>query len=271
MAVSWDFDKLVFESFESIYSFDQSTDELLFAMDEIKTGSLTSASELVFGEGKQGTRLSVFDRNKTSGFTCTNGYVVASALASQYGGSVKNASATDMITVREVEYITVGATSGTVNTTVTLKYDPTDTSPKFIYKANRDMTQGEKYARVASSPDTDDFTISGRVITLPTGTAWTATDVIVVAYDRTVSVGKYIDNLAGKFPKEVKLVINIMASDPCNGGTKYLCQIIADKAKSNSNVNIEIGDNMAEHPLEFEFLANTCGTSKKYFRMALAE
>lgn len=271
MSLTFDFDKLVLESIEQVHAYKQSTGELLFLMDEIKNGTITSGSEIVYAQGKNGVNLAAFDRNKTAGFSCSNGYVVASALAYQYGSAVEKASATNKFTIREVEYITVGAVADTVNTTITLSYTPTATSPKFIYAANSDMSQGTQYARVASSATAEQFTITGSVITLPTGGAWTADSVVIVPYDREVTVGKRIKNEADKFPDEFKLVVDILASDPCAGGSKYLVQLIGEKAKSTASVELAIGDNVAEHALDIQFMSNPCNTDKTYFTVVCAE
>lgn len=98
---SSDFDKMIIESIDEVTAYDRETGELIFTFDQVISGEITSESETVYAEGRQGIQLAAFDRNKTAGFTCENGYVQAGAIATQLGTEVRKATAHD-----KIEYFT---------------------------------------------------------------------------------------------------------------------------------------------------------------------
>lgn len=92
-----DFDKMIIESIDDVSAYNRATGELIFMFDQIISGEITSESETVYAEGRQGIQLAAFDRNKTAGFTCENGYVQAGAVATQLGTEVSKADAQSKI------------------------------------------------------------------------------------------------------------------------------------------------------------------------------
>ena len=93
-------------------------------------------------------------------------------IAAQSGTDVVNASQAAPIKTAFREELTVGETSGTVNTTVTLSRTPVGTSGaevKYIYVMNSDRSLGTRYEEDTTAGATK-FSITGKVITLPTGT-----------------------------------------------------------------------------------------------------
>lgn len=233
-------------------------------MDQIKNGSIENSNDTVYSEGKQGVRLSAIDRNKSEKFSCTNGYVVASVMASQLGTTVDTATTDNKFVVRDVEYLTVGSNA----TEVTLSKTPIADSVKYIYKANKDNTQGEKFG-VGTAASSDKFAISGNKITLPTD-KFTENDVVIVVFDREVTSGKQIINSGDNYTGECYLVIDVLAEDPCSG-VMYLAQHIMPKAKISGNFSISVGDNPAEHPMEAESMLDPCSLNKELSRWVIVE
>ena len=260
-----DFDKLILKSIERVHAYSREDSSLLFLMDQIKNGTIANSNDTVYAEGKQGVRLGAFDRNKAANFTASNGYVIASALATQLGSEVEVAGNDNKFIVHEVEYVKTTQESAT---TVTLKNTPVTGSVKFIYEAQGDLTQGTKYG-VATQASETAFAISGSTITLPTKT-WSVGDTFIVCYEREVTVGKQIINSGDKYSGDVYLVIDMLAEDPCSG-VSYLVQLIMPKAKVSGNFSIDIGDTPAEHPIEAESMLDVCSTEKELYRIVIAE
>lgn len=259
---NFNFDKIIIETIERVHAYSRSDSRLLYMMDEIKNGTFEHSGDTIYAEGNRGVKLSAFDRNKAVKFTCTNGYVVASALASQLGTEVETASDDNKFVVKAVEYLTT-----TDGTTVTLNNTPVTGSVKYIYKANTDNTQGQGYS-VGATSGADAFSITGSKITLPTG-AFNAGDVVIATYDREVSVGKQIDNVADKSVDDVYFVVDMLGHDPCTDET-FLVQAIMPKAHMSGTFSLEIGENPAEHNLEVDSLLDPCSTDKKLYRIVIA-
>lgn len=144
---SADFDKMIIESIDEVMAYDRGNGELKFWFDQIKSGELTSDAEVVYAEGRQGVQLAAFDRNKTAGFTCENGYVLASAIATQLGSDLEVATETDKLTIQVQDFFkqakgatTIKREGGTDEAAKSYALSATaeaDTM-KFVYKIGND-------------------------------------------------------------------------------------------------------------------------------------
>lgn len=197
------FGKLVIERVEDVVAVNPVTDELLFILDEPTQGSLESAMETVWAEGKGGRRLYGIDRNKTARFTATNGYLVVSALQAQVGGSVNWLDSNNTAEVPVIEYCKPDSAGK-----FTLAYTPVAGSLTYVYQALGDMTQSEtKY-------DASQLTINGTTVTLPAAADKTATYIVI--YDRTATAGAVITNESDTYTSTAKVIFTILCHDVCD-------------------------------------------------------
>ena len=145
-------------------------------------------------------------------------------IAAQSGTDVVSAINAAPIKTAFREELTVGKTSGTVNATVTLSRTPVGTSGsevKYIYVMNSDRSLGTRYG-VAAVAAEDKFSISGKVITLPTGTGlFTKDSVIVVYYDSNVEDGASVTNTAAANTDAGLFRLFVIFKDVCNEEIKY--------------------------------------------------
>lgn len=336
---SADFDKMIIESIDEVMAYDRGTGELKFWFDQIKSGELTSDAEVVYAEGRQGVQLAAFDRNKTAGFTCENGYVLASAIATQLGSDVITATDLAKLTIQVQDYFAQAAGTTTIKRT-----DATDTaaeeyplsatpnvgSLKYIYKIGNDNSIVAKYdvgtaSTVSTLPDTESLSLDdvGSYYILATvtgsGDAETTTYALYVVvnegtaeepvlgfdtvdapateadniflvsgddlaaflveaeatnnylaiYDTDVAIGKKIVNRGDKFAGNVKLVINFVAQDPCDGN-KYLMQAIMPNAKVSGSFSLSAGDDPAVQNFEATAMLDVCSIDKELFTIIMA-
>lgn len=266
-----DFDKLIIDSIDLATGFDIATGEVLFMMDEIKDGSIENASETVYLTGKNGARIGALDRNKTAKASFNNGFMVGGAIATQIGTAVTLATAGAKFTVPTFDILTVGDTP----TTVTLTNVPvgaTGAEIKFIYKANKDGTQGEKYA-IAATASATEFSLvpATKIITLPTGSVFDTGDRVIVFYDYEASVGKKYVNSGDKFAATVKLVLDLVLRDVCDNATIYHGKMIFDTAKVDGTFNIGVGDTPEAHAFSAEAISNICSTNKELWTWYIVE
>lgn len=155
-----DFDKMIIESIDEVMAYDRDTGELKFWFDQIKSGELTSDAEVVYAEGRQGVQLAAFDRNKTAGFTCENGYVLASAISTQLGSDIVIADGTDKVTIQIQDYFeqasgttTIKRTDGTADAAASyaLSATPEVGSLKYVYRIGNDNSIVQKYEVAAAT------------------------------------------------------------------------------------------------------------------------
>lgn len=207
--------KLIVERVEDVTALDPATDKLLFIMDEPTQGSLECAMETVWASGKGGRRLYGLDKNKTASFTCSNGYLVLSALQAQVGGDIREITAENKVAVPVVEY--VSAASGKAN----LTYTPVAGSLKFVYAANSDLTQGTAYAVGADA-------IADKVLTLPTDAPKTGT--FIAIYDREADNGFVIHNDSETYAKTGKVIYTILCHEACDMNKKVYTKLVKKAA-----------------------------------------
>lgn len=246
---SVDFDKIIMLGIEEVYAFDRSTGELKFAFDQIKSGELTGNNDVTYAEGKRGVRLATLKSNKTSGFNCENGYVVYSALATQMGGKIEEASSTNKIKVVRAELLTAETLSTTDNNIgVTLSVTPVAGSLK-VYETNSDKT---KKALATATEVGTKVTIADAV----------KGDVYLCVYEEEVEVGKRVVNDGESFADDVKLVINMLGQDICTS-QQYLIQCIMPKASISGEWNMSLGNDPAVHSFSAEAMLDVCSTDNE--------
>lgn len=278
-----DFDKMIIESIDEVLAFDRGTDELKFQFDQVKSGELTSNADVIYAEGRQGVQLAAFDRNKTAGFTCENGYVMASAIATQLGSELEVASSDKKMTIQIQDYFTVtedddslvvkrnGATSDETKLSAADK----EGTAKWLYKIGTDNSIIAKYA-FADSAAAGKFSLTSgsgnKTLALPTD--FTLADgensaTLLLIYDTEVSIGKKITNSGNEFAGNVKLVINFVAQDPCTSA-KYLMQCIMPNAKVSGSFSLSAGNDPAVQNFEASAMLDVCSADKELFSIVMA-
>ena len=262
---SYDFDKMIIESIDEVYCFDPQTNDLLFFFDQIKSGEITSEADVVYAEGRQGVQLAAFDRNKTAGFSCENGYVQAGALAVQLGSELENG------TVAYEVMETVANPDSTLAAGVfTLAENPTG-NVKGVYLLGSDGTVTEKLASTKYTQGTTTVeTVTVGTITLDESVRVNNKypSSILVYYNASTNTGKKIVNAGDKFSSNIKLVINFVAQEPCSGD-KYLMQCIMPNAKASGTFSLSAGNDPAVHNFEATALLGICSEDKELFTITM--
>jgi len=255
-------DKYALVSLDAIYGLKPGTNELKFILDEIKNGNISGEAEISWMTGRRGRRLAAIKSNKTCTITADNGYIVGGLLAAQIGDENPVAAyTTPDIEAPMFERITVGA-----GTTVQLAHEAVGdlgNEVKFIYKANKDGSQGEVFAQAATASATE-FAFDGtKQITLPTG-KFAAGDVVIVFYNYKTK-GVMYTNRSADYAGSAKLICTVMVKDICSGAEK-VSTVTFPKAEISDNFSINFGTDVAVHGFEAQAVADACaGEQSDYF------
>ena len=256
-----DFDKYVIDKIDIVTGVSKTNGELYFMFDEVKDGSIENGAEKVYGTGAHGNRISALNTNKTAKFACNNGFLVGGAVLAQIGGEAILASDENKIVTPNIEIIEV-----TDPTSVVLEQIPvgeTGAEISFINKANKDMTQGEKYA-IGSVASATEFALdpTTKTITLPTG-EFEKGDHVIVIYNYEASVGKKITNSGNSYAKNCKLIIDVLCRDVCDNETVIHTKFVFPNANIDGNFNISIGNEPTVHAFSAEAIQETCSKNKE--------
>ena len=277
---SADFDKMIIESIDEVIAYDRATDEMLFMFDQIISGEITSEFETVYAEGRQGIQLAAFDRNKTAGFNCENGYVQAGAIAAQLGTAVEKGG-TITYEVTEAFEIKKGETSAKLNQLPVIE-DESVPRVKYVYILSTDGSKKATY-KLGTSASVEDKTFTATYTAAVEGTGAAPASVtvaipsdltaegsvkILVQYDAETTVGQKIINAGDKYSNNVRLVINFVAQEPC-GGNKYLMQCEMPNAKVSGNFSLSVGDSPSVQNFEATALLDACSINKTLFEIKM--
>ncbi len=253
--------KYVLSSIDSVRIYSIATKELKAILDQMKNGTFENGGETIWATGKQGTRLAGFDRGKTSRFSGDNGHIVGGLLAIQSGSDaeVADSEATHLIEAFEI----LDVADGTKVMTTYKAEGVVGAEIPFIYKVNKDGTQGKSFTQGSTASATNfEYSPDTKELTLPTG-EFTSGDRVMVSYNRLTKGTKYT-NESDSFSEDCYVVYDITAHDPCDN-TEIYTQLVMPRGKVDMNYSIALGDEPAVHNVAIEAIPSTCGGSKEFW------
>jgi hypothetical protein len=260
MALS--FDKYAIASIDSITGFDLATKECIFILDEIKDATLEGAAETVWSTGKEGRRLSALKRNKTCSISANNGFIVGGLLAQTIGDDnpVEDFSAA---TIRMPAFERIEVVSSNTVETAFAAVGTTGNEIAFVYKANKDGSQGNKYPQAATASATAfAYNPASKEITLPTG-VFNDGDVVIVFYDY-LSKGRKYSNKSDTYAGDVYLVADVLVKDICDGSIQH-SKLVMPKVTIDDNFSFTFGNDMAVQAFRAEANSSICSKNSEYF------
>lgn len=254
-----DFDNLVIDRPLRARMQDKSTGELWFVVDELKDATLTNGAEQVFMTGSAGTRIATLDRNKTTTLTFQNGLVSMSMMATQTGSDRELATADKKIVTPAFEIHEVK------DNTITLNQSPVDGSVQHVYVLQKDRSLGEKYTlNDASGATGKNFTIEGKVISLPSGSLAAGTKV-AVSYQYEAESAIKVVNKGDTFAKKGIVILEILLRDICDNNKKYYANLVIPNGAMSGQFDININGEGTVHAATVEAMPDYCSIDKELF------
>ena len=259
-----DFDKYSISSIDSIVGFDLATRECLFILDEIQDATLEGDAELIWATGREGRRLSSMKRNKTCSISANNGFIVGGLLAQTVGDHSPTTDVTNpTISIPAFERLPVGANATSVETTFSA-VGAIGNEIGWIYRANRDGSQGQKFAQAATA-DTNTFAYdpATREITLPTGGQFSQGDMVIVFYNY-MTMGRKYSNRSDSYAGDAYLVCDIIVKDVCDGTVQH-SKLVMPRVSISDTFSFSFGTDMAVQSFAAEATASICAGESEYF------
>lgn len=253
----------------------KTTNAVMWSLDQIKDPTIECSSEVVYATDCTGSKIAGFDRAKDAKFTAVNSVFNLSLLAAQVGSDKSVASSSNTFNVPKFEAITLGATGETVNTTITLEETPATTLTK-IYKLDTDGSILEEISAGATA--TTQFSISGKVITLPTtpaSGAYTAATRFGVWYDYEASDAEglgavKVSNSANEFPTSGVFELEVLFADICDPSIKYHGYVVFGNAKLSANTTLNLTTEIQQN-LEIICAIDYCNADRTLFEIIVPE
>ena len=239
--------------------------EPLYRLTQVQNPSLTSSADQVDALDNTGVKIMSFDRNAAATFSAENAVKDMALLAQQLGSEQVKSSADKKVVVPAFDVIDI--VSG--QTEYTLKNMPINTPS--VYVLNGDGSLGVKIAYTEDGAAAEgQFAYADGKITIVIAGDIKAGAQLVVMYDYEAAAGKAtsIVNAANVFAKAHRLVVEVLAYDPCDTDTMIYMYLIFPNCKMSRNFDLTL-DTEAAHSFEVECMVDYCSKDKKLFEVVI--
>lgn len=245
--------------------FSKSTNAPLYRLTQVQNPSLTSSADQVDALDNTGVKIMSFDRNAAATFSAENAVKDMALLAQQLGSSQVESSDAKKVVVPAFDVIDVVADK----TEYTLANTPKATPS--VYVLNGDGSLGVKIENATEAAE-GKFAYADGKITIVIGTAIKAEAQLVVMYDYEAAAGKAVSivNQANVFAKAHRLVVEVLAYDPCEPDTMIYMYLIFPNCKMSRNFDLTL-DTESAHSFEVECMVDYCSKDKKLFEIVIPE
>lgn len=245
--------------------FSKSTGEPIYRLTQVQNPSLTSSADSQDALDNTGVKIMSFDRNASAIFSAENAIKDLGLLAAQLGTVVNEASATKKVAVPAFDMIDVVA--GT--TEYAMAHTPIATPT--VYVLNGDGSLGVKITNDTSAAE-GKFAYADGKITIVIGEAIKAGAQLVAMYeyeaDGTAAKAVSVEAKANVFAKPHRLVVEVLAYDPCEPDVMIYMYLIFNNCKMSRNFDLTL-DVESAHSFEIECMVDYCSKDKKLFEIVI--
>lgn len=259
----FDFNEVVIDRVVRAHKFDFNGKRIWTAT-QIKDPSMECGGETVYSTDAVGANIMGFDRSKTGSFTFNNALMNMAVLADQLGSEKKVASGENKLLFTCVDFLKVNAD----NATVTLSHEPKEVTDgvafKYLDKVDANFMTLKTYELGENAAE--QFSVSGKTVTLPTGANFKAGDLVVVKYKYETQEGVLVNNNADEFSEAGEFVIEAFCYNPCDKANKKLLNIVFPNAKEDNNISLTMTNELT-HPVTINAMQDYCSTEKCLFRI----
>lgn len=246
--------------------FSKSTGAPLYRLTQVQNPSLTSSADQVDALDNTGVKIMSFDRNAAATFSAENAVKDMALLAQQLGSAQVVSSDEKKVTVPAFDVIDVVAGQTSYKLANTPKAVPS------VYVLNGDGSLGVKIENTDTEASEGKFAYADGQITIVIGEAIKAEAQLVVMYDYEAAAGKAtsIVNAANVFAKAHRLVVEVLAYDPCDSDTMIYMYLIFPNCRMSRNFDLTL-DTESAHSFEVECMVDYCSKDKKLFEIVIPE
>jgi hypothetical protein len=239
--------------------FSKSTNEPLYRLTQVQNPSLTSSADQVDALDNTGVKIMSFDRNAAATFSAENAVKDMALLAQQLGSSQVESSDAKKVVVPAFDVIDVVAGQ----TQYTLANMPKATPS--VYVLNRDGSLGYKIENGDDAGE-DIFAYADGKLTIAIAGHISAESQLVVMYDYEAGSSKKVTSIVNSsnvFAKAHRLVVEVLAYNPCDTETMIYMYLIFPNCKMSRNFDLTL-DTESAHSFEVECMVDYCSKDKKF-------
>ena len=239
--------------------------EPLYRLTQVQNPSLTSSADQVDALDNTGVKIMSFDRNAAATFSAENAVKDMALLAQQLGSEQVKSSDAKKVVVPAFDVVDV--VDG--QTEYTLKNTPIKTPS--VYVLNGDGSLGGKIENATDAAEGKFAYAAGKITIVISGDIKAGAQ-LVVMYDYEAATDKAtsIVNAANVFAKAHRLVVEVLAYDPCDTETMIFMYLIFPNCRMSRNFDLTL-DTESAHSFEVECMVDYCQKDKKLFEIVIPE
>ena len=243
--------------------FSKSTNEPLYRLTQVQNPSLTSSADQVDALDNTGVKIMSFDRNAAATFSAENAVKDMALLAQQLGSEQVKSSDAKKVVVPAFDVIDVVAGKTEYTLANMPKAEPS------VYVLNGDGSLGVKIESASEAAE-GKFAYADKKITVVIGETIKADAQLVVMYDYEAAAGKAVSivNQANVFAKAHRLVVEVLAYDPCDTETMIYMYLLFPNCRMSRNFDLTL-DTESAHSFEVECMVDYCSKDKKLFEVVI--
>lgn len=235
------------------------SDELLYTLDQLSSGSIEVSSDATEITDKNGNVVRNIYKSKSGTFSATSALLSPAVINASSGSDIEYASTTTPIEMPKIIVVNAGGTANVSDAkTGTIKVIG-------IYGngANgKTLIQGTA-ASYANGTYKYTDTGSDVTITMPAVADGDPTQYLV-KYQRDVESGMKLSNVADKFPDTVRLTLYVAIVDPCSD-TLRAAYVYAPSAQADPSMTISLDSDSQETDVTYNLQVDYCSTSKDLY------
>lgn len=229
----------------------------LYVLTQLADATIDITAEAKEAVDAQGTLVKKFWQAKAGTFTANNAMLNLNVLASKAGSDPEIATEDNVIPMPKLITVKKGET-------VELKNFVEGSIKVNALATNGSM--GKAYTQAVAASETE-FGFDAGVLTVPTDENEVQ---YVVRYDRTVSDGVVIKNRADKFPGTIRLLLKVLAVDPCAADTLKAAYVYIKSFQPSPETSLSLTtDGQLEYSGDLQ--VSYCSTEKTLYEFYWAE
>lgn len=234
------------------------SDELLYTLDQLSSGSIEISSDPTEITDKNGNVVRTIYKSKSGTFSATSALLSPAVINASSGSDIEYASQAAPIEMPKITIVNAGASADVSDAkTGSIKVIGiygNGANGKTLIQGTAASYENGTY-KLVTDPNTGAVTV-----TMPAVADGDPTQYLV-KYQRDMESGMKLSNLADKFPDTVRLTLYVAIVDPCSD-TLRAAYVYAPSAQADPSMTVSLDSDSQETDVTYNLQVDYCSTSK---------
>lgn len=228
---------------------------LQYTLDQLNAASIEISSDSTDFTDKNGNVVRTVYRAKTGTFSATNAFLHPQLMNAASGSEIENAAVGSTITMPKIQVLAAGAEEVALDSNI-------DASTLQVIGLFGGGANSAVLTKITTGTPTSGqylYDSASKKITLPASGADEPVNYLV-KYDRAVSSGMKLTNVANQFPATVKLTLYCSYVDPCDDDLRA-CYVVLPSFQASPETTISLSAEDQEMDFSGSIQVDYCATA----------